>query len=64
MLLFATGLTKFRKDNLKTFKESLFQISRSILFNSVIVEGKKCFDIGYIIDLTASSRISLHPVWY
>ena len=21
------------------------------------------FDIGYIIDLTASSRIKLHPVW-
>ena len=64
MLLFVTGLTKFRNDNLKTFKELLFQISRSILFNSVIVEGKKGFDIEYIIDLTASSRISLHPVWY
>ena len=37
------GLTTFKRYNLKTFKESLFQISRSSLFYSVIVEGKKEF---------------------
>ena len=38
--------------------------------HSIIGEGKKNsekvtpgFDIGNIIDLTASSRIKLHPVW-
>ena len=41
--LFATGLTNFKRDNLKTFKESLLRISRSSLFHSVIVEGKKEF---------------------
>ena len=67
--LFATGLTNFKRDNLKTFKESLLWMSRSSLFHSV-VEGKKMseevtpgFNIGYIIDLTASSRIKLQPVW-
>ena len=70
-MLFATDLTNFKRYNLKTFKESLLRISRSSLFHSVIVEGKKRisekvtpgFEIGYIIDLTASSRIKLHPVW-
>ena len=60
------GLTNFKSD-----KESLLRISQSSLFHSVIVEGKKrisekvtpCFNIGYIIDLTASGRIKLHPVW-
>ena len=45
-------------------------MSQSSLFHSVIVEGKKTisekvtsgFDIGYIIDLTASSRLKLHSV--
>ena len=67
----ATGLTNFKRDNLRTFKESLLGITRSCLFHSVIVEGKMRisekvtpgFDIGYIIDLTASSRIKLHSIW-
>ena len=41
--LSATGLTNFKRDNLKTFKESLLRISQSSLFHSVIVEGKKEF---------------------
>ena len=40
--LFAAGLTNFKRDNLKTFKESVLRISRSSLFHSVIpLEGKK-----------------------
>ena len=70
-MLFATGLTNFKRDNLKTFKESLLRISQSSLFHSVTVEGKKRisekvtpgFDIGYIVDLTASCRTKLHPIW-
>ena len=41
--LFATGLTNFEKDNLKTFKELLLRMSRSSLFHSDIVEEKKVF---------------------
>ena len=67
----ATGLTNFKSDNLRTFKESLLQISRSCLFHSVIVEEKYItsekvtlgFDNGYIINLTASSSTKLLSVW-
>ena len=46
-------------------------MSRSSLLHSVTVEGEKRISekvppgvkIGYIIDLTASSRIKLHSVW-
>ena len=70
-MLFATGLTNIKRDILNTFKKSLLQMSRFSLFHSVIVGGKKRifekvtpgFDDGYIIDLSASSRIKLHPVW-
>ena len=70
-MLFASGLTNFKEDNLKTFKKLLLRILRSSLFRSVIVEGKKknsenvtpVFNIGIIIDLTASSRIKLQTVW-
>ena len=69
-MLLTTSLTNFKRDILKTFKESLLRMSQSSLFHSVIVEGKKTisekvtsgFDIGYIIDLTASSRLKLHSV--
>ena len=44
-------------------------MSQSSLFHSIIEQGKKRisgqvtsgFDIGNIIDLTASKRIKLHP---
>ena len=70
-MLFATGRTNFKRDNLKTFKESPVRISQSSLFHSVIVEGKKGFvkkvtpgfDIGYVIDLTALSRTKFYPFW-
>ena len=41
--LFAAGLANFKRENLKTSKESLLLISGSILFHSVIVEEKKNF---------------------
>ena len=68
--LFAIVLTNFKRDNIKTFKESLMRISWSSLFHSIVVERKKRIsdkvtpdiDIEYIIDLIASSRIKLYPV--
>ena len=46
-------------------------MSQSSLFHSIIEQGKKRisgqvtsgFDIGNIIDLTASKRIKLNPSW-
>ena len=68
--LFAIVLTNFKRDNIKTFKESLMRISWPSLFHSIVVERKKRIsdkvtpdiDIEYIIDLIASSRIKLYPV--
>ena len=68
--LFATGLTNFKRDNLRTFTESPLRISRSSLFHPVIAEKKEFlkkitsgFDIGYVVNLSASSGIKLRTVW-
>ena len=46
------GLTNFKIGNLKTLEEWLLWIKATPGFN-----------IRYIIDLTASSRIKFHPAW-